>query len=416
MESTTALPPSASNEPTERAKPAWISSLVLANMGINIAFFSAIQVFLPQQAEAFDPANKEAVLSLALTTGAIVSLVVTPIFGALSDRTASRFGRRLPWIVGGTLLAVVALLVLSGAPGVFVMVAAWCLVQTGANAALAALSAAIPDQVPSSQRGSVSGLFAMGQTVGIMLGALIGAVVSGYAVGYVVAAVALAACMSWFVLRRQDVVIAPGSVSRFEWLPFLRSFWISPRKHPDFAWAWFTRFMVNLGVFSFTNYMFFFLSDRVKYPDPAGGVFILTVEYALSVVLFSVVGGFLSDRVGRRKVFVIAAAAVVCVAFMIVLFTQDWTGALIAAPILGAGFGTFLAVDFALLTEVLPSSADRGKDLGVINVAASLPQVIAPVVAGFVTTSVFGYSGLFVFGAIAAVIGAVFVTRIKGVR
>jgi MFS family permease len=96
-------------------------------------------------------------------------------------------------------------------------------------------------------------------------------------------------------------------------------------------------------------------------------------------------------------------------------FFPVWTGALIGAGILGVGFGAYLAVDFALLTQVLPVAADRGKDMGIINVANSLPQVFAPALAFLAVTYFGGYLTLFITAAVIGLLGAVFFVKIKGV-
>ncbi|WP_262106787.1 MFS transporter [Arthrobacter sp. Marseille-P9274] len=410
------VPAAAFAEPTRRVGPGWITGVILVNVGINAAFFGPLQVLLAQQAQSFDAANKEAVLALATGFGAAVSLVANPIAGAFSDRTTSALGRRVPWVLGGALLAFAALLLLAGAPTIAVMVAAWCLVQAGCNGAYAAVTAGIPDRVPALQRGQVGGLAAMGQTVGIVFGAVLANLAGGFVLGYIYCAVFLLLSVVMFLVKGRDVPLDPALRPPFAWGRFLKSFYISPRRHPDFGWAWLTRFLVNLGNNLFTLYLFFFLQDAVGHPDPAAGVLLLTGIYALMVIVTAVIGGPWSDRIDRRKPFVIASAATIATASILVALWQTWPTALVAAAVLGAGFGMFLAVDFALLTQVLPSAADRGKDLGVINIANSSPQVFAPLVAAPVVLYLGGYTALFVLAAVIGLLGAVFVVKIKGVR
>ncbi len=143
-------------------------------------------------------------------------MVANPLFGAFSDRTTSRFGRRVPWVLMGAILGAVALVALAGAPNVAAMTVLWCLVQAGANAMYAAIFAAIPDRVPVPQRGTVGGLAAMGQTVGILVGAIIAAVVAGdFAAGYWVCAAALLAGVVLYLLKSDDQPAARRA-SRFQ--------------------------------------------------------------------------------------------------------------------------------------------------------------------------------------------------------
>ncbi|MFJ5699747.1 MFS transporter [Arthrobacter sp. NPDC093139] len=407
-------------EPTVRVRPLWTTGVVLVNLGINAAFFGPIQVLLGQQAEHFDPGQKEAILALVTGAGAAVSLVANPLFGAFSDRTTSRFGRRVPWVLAGAILGAAALIGLAGAPNVAVMTVLWCLVQAGCNGAYAAITAAVPDRVPVPQRATVGGLAAMGQTVGILLGAVIAAVVSGnFALGYVVCAAALLAGVVMYLFKSDDAPLPAAARPALNWAAFLLSF-IRPLRHSDFAWAWITRLLVNIGNHMVTLYLLFFLADAVHLKEttglePAVGVLVLTGLYAVFVIITSVIGGRLSDRMGKRKPLVIASSAIIAAASLILAFAPTWIGGIVGASVLGIGFGAYLAVDFALITQVLPSAGDRGKDLGVINIANSLPQVIAPVLAWPFVAFWGGYVALYVAAAVIGLLGAVFVVKIKGV-
>ena len=169
-----------------------------------------------------------------------------------------------------------------------------------------------------------------------------------------------------------------------------------------------------------TLYLLFFLSDAVHLKetegiDPAFGVLILTGLYAVAVIITSVLGGRLSDRMGKRKPLVIASSVIIALASLILAFAPTWIGALAGAIVLGIGFGAYLAVDFALITQVLPTAMDRGKDLGVINIANSLPQVIAPSIAFPFVAYWGGYVSLYIAAAVIGLLGAVFVVKIKSV-
>lgn len=403
-------------EPVQKVTARWVTGLVLVNVGINAAFFGPINVFIGQQAISIDAPSKEAILSLVTACGAGVSLVANPLFGALSDRTTSRFGRRAPWVLAGAVLATAALLAMSFSAAVALMVLFWCLVQLGANAAYAAITAAVPDRVPVIQRGGVGGLAAMGQTLGILTGAVFGAVVSGnFMVGYWLCAGALLVSVLPYLFHRNDPALPKSGLEAFRPRVFLKGFWISPRRHPDFAWAWLTRFLVNVGNQLTIVYLLFFLRDVIGHEDPAAGVLVLTGLYAVMVMATAVVAGPWSDRVGRRKPFVIASSATIAMAGAIMAFFPVWPGALAGAAVLGVGFGAYLAVDFALLTQVLPFAVSRGKDMGIINVANSLPQVVAPGLALLAVAYWGGYRTLFLTAAAIGLLGAVFVVKIKGV-
>ena len=156
-------------------------------------------------AEAGGP-SKEVLLAVVLLTGATVSMVCNPVWGAFSDRTTSRFGRRVPWVVGGAVTGAAALLVLlSWADGPVWLVLGWCLAQLALNAAWAGGTAAVPDQVPVPRRGLVGGLIAIAGTVGVLLGIKIAELTGSIAQGYLVTAVTVLVLAVPWILGSRDV-------------------------------------------------------------------------------------------------------------------------------------------------------------------------------------------------------------------
>jgi MFS family permease len=164
-----------------------------------------------------------------------------------------------------------------------------------------------------------------------------------------------------------------------------------------------------------TLYLLYFLRDRVHYPDPDNGLLILILVYTAATVLTVVVGGVISDRTGRRKPSVIVAGYVMAAASVLLAIWPTWTGALIAAVVLGLGFGVYLSVDQALITQVLPTAQDRARDLGVINIANSAPQVLGPALAFPIVSYLGGYSALYLVVSAVTVLGSILVTRIRSV-
>ena len=402
-------------EPTRSVGKVWVLWLALISVGVWSGFFGPIQVLLAQQAEALNPEHKEATLSLVTGVGAAVSTVLNPLWGAFSDRTVLRVGRRLPWVAGGLVGGVVAMVVLSGAGSVLEMVLGWALAQASLNAMLAAITATVPDQVPTRSRGTVGGWLAIAQTLGVVAGAGIADVTGSIAAGYLAVAGVLVVLALPYCLDSRDIALAPADREPFVLGRFVRSFWISPRQHPDFAWAWITRFLMNIGNALVILYLLYYLKDAVQLTDEEAehGVLVLTAVYGLCTVLTAVIGGYWSDRLGRRKVFVIASGLVAASALLLLAFVTTFAAAFVGAAILGVGFGIYTAVDFAMITQVLPSADDRAKDLGVINIANALPQVLAPVVAAGVLGLDLGYSTLYVLAACFSVLGSVLVVNIK---
>jgi MFS family permease len=382
--------------------------LFVANLGLWLAVYAPIQILLPRQAELLDKANKTFVFGVVTGVGAFVAMVGVPLIGFLSDRTTSRFGRRHPWTLIGSIVAAAGLAVLASAQSVLVMTIGWCLVQAGVSSMLAALTAAVPDRVPVVQRAKVGGQFGISQMLGTVLGAVVVTeLVTDLEAGYLACAAIVLAGALFFVLRTPDTQLVAK--------PVRPTFWISPREHPDFAWAWLGHFMLNVGNAFGTLYLYFFLSDAVHHPSPDQGLLQLMVLYGVALTAGAVLFGARSDRSGRRKPYVYGASAVMALAALLLVVSPTWPVALVAAPLLGVGFGTYLAVAIALLTQVLPAAADRAKDLGVINVANALPQVIAPLLTTVILANLGGYRGLFAASALATVLAAVLMSRVRSV-
>ncbi|GLY48199.1 MFS transporter [Lentzea sp. NBRC 102530] len=395
-------------EPVVPVRRGWMAWLFAANLGLWLAVYAPIQVLLPQQAELLDKANKEFVFGIVTGVGALVSLLVVPLIGFLSDRTTSRFGRRHPWTLAGAALGAAGLAVLANAPSVFVMTVGWCLVQAGIGGMLAALTSAVPDRVPVAQRAQVGGLIGISQMLGTVLGAVVVTLlVSGLTNGYLACAFIVVVGAALFVWRTPDMQLIAK--------PVKPTFWISPREHPDFAWAWLGHLMINLGNAFGTLYLLYFLGDVVHHPSPEDGLLVLMALYGVALAAGAVLFGARSDRSGHRKPYVYLASVVMAIAALLLVAFPTWEAALVAAPLLGVGFGTYWAVAIALLTQVLPAASDRAKDLGVLNVANALPQVIAPLLTALILANLGGYRGLFAVSAAATALAAVLMSRVRSV-
>jgi len=413
--------PAALAEPTVRVRRGWIALIFSANLGVWMAFFTPIQILLPQQIEIVAPRDKEAMLAVVTGLGALVAVIANPLAGALSDRTCLRlagreFGRRHVWTVFGALFGAGALVLLAQQRTILGVALAWIAAQLCFNAMLATLTAAIPDRVPVAQRAGVSGWVGIPQALGLVVGAvLVTAVVAGNAAGYTAIAVAVLVLAWPFALLTADDPLPRTHRPALRPGELVRSMWISPRRHPDFAWAWGTRFLVQIGNALGTLYLLYFLQDGVRHPDPESGLLILILLYTAGMMATSVVAGRLSDRSGRRKVFVIWSGVIMAVAALLLAVWPVWSTALVAALLLGAGYGVYLAVDAALITQVLPRATDRGKDLGVINIANSAPQVLGPALSAPIVVHLGGYPALYAVTGTVTLLGSALVVKIRSV-
>jgi MFS family permease len=416
-------------EPTRHVRRGWIIGLTLASLGMWMATQTPLQVMLALQLQDITPRHKVVALAVVTGVGAISSALATPVVGALSDRTAhgghpGRFsGRRHRWTLAMVVLAAACLVALAGQGTVFGVALLWFLFSAFQNGEYASLSAAVPDHVPVRQRATVSGWVGMPIALGLVLGTVLVVDVLGQhlVAGYITLAVLMVLLALPFVLFTADHPLPPEHRERFSWRRLASSYWLSPRAYPDFGWAWLTRFLTSLAIAMGTLYLLYFLRDAVHYArlfpgqTAADGLLILIVIYTVCVVIASIVGGIISDRRGRRKLLVTVSGLLMAAAALLLTFFQTWPASLGAAVLFGLGYGAYIAVDQALITQVLPAAGDRAKDLGIINIAIVCPGAIGAVIAAPLV-SLAGYPALFGATAMVAVAAAAGVWQIKSVR
>ncbi len=423
---TPAILPSASDvsqAPTKSVTPLFQLLLSLANVVVWLSIIPLYQLLLPAQVAVLDPRNKISTLSFIIFIAGITSVLAQPLAGAFSDRTTSRFGRRRPWIVGGMLLVVIALLFMANAPNIPLLA-----VELGAfglvmGAVLSPVLAIIPDMVPIRQRATVSAFVGLAQPLGTLIGIiLIAQVIKSTQISYYVVAGILFVIILLFAVFVRETPIPKDSVPPFSFREFWSHFFINPVKYPDFGYTWLARFLVILAQTVLVEFILFYLNDVVHYqklfPGQTAqqGVSIFQGIYTLTLIVSTIIAGIISDRLQRRKIFVVVASIVMTIALLLLAFVPGWTTVLIVAAVFGIGFGIYISADIALATQVLPQVQNQGKDLGFITAANILPELLFPVIS-FIAFGIFnGYPALFTIAAIATLLGAVCILPIKSVR
>ena len=387
---------------------------------VMFASYSGVgQVLLPNQLAIVDAPHKVANLAIISTLTFVVTLLTQPIIGTFSDRTRSRMGRRAPWMVIGAAVGGLLLIGMGSLSSVIWIGLFYVVVQLSFNALQGPFTAIVPDRFPPARRGIASAMFGIGTTAGITIGILVsGQLAAHLGIAYAGFGIVVIVAALLFVLLNRDYSSKDAPVERLTFRTFLAGFWISPRKHPDFAWAFAARFLFILGYFVVFAFQLYLLTDYVGLKlgaaDQAIGA--LALASLATTVISVVIGGMWSDRIGRRKVFVYAASVFVALGLAVPLLLPSVAGMLIMSAVSGIGFGLYTATDTALMTQVLPKDgATAGKDLGILNIATNMPQALSAAVAGVLIGSL-GYPALFVFGMIAVVLGALAVTPIRGVR
>ncbi|ROO87624.1 MFS transporter [Actinocorallia herbida] len=399
-----------------------ITALVFAAFGIYLATLTPTIVTLAIRISTIAPENKTAGLGVAIGAGAVLSLVAMPLAGALSDRTRSRFGRRRPWLLGGTVVGLAGLTVIGLADSVLMVVTGWAIAQAGYSAGLAGFLALIPERVPGNRRAKVSGLIGFATAIAVLIGIagaseLIAhplAMMAGPGVLALVTAAVLAA-----VVRRGEPPVS-GTPAPLTGREVAGMFVVDPRRYPDFGWTWLSRLFVGLGMAGLTTYATYFLTDQVGFSleDATARYATATaITTPLALVCF-LVAGVISDKLGRRKPFLIAASLAVAAALALAAVTHTFALFLAVMALFTIGQSFFFTVDIALAADVIPDRGQAAKGMSVYQVACNAPNSLIGGVGGALLAVGGGGNYPLLFGTCVAIvlIGGLLVLRVRSVR
>jgi MFS family permease len=418
---------------TAGTKPAHYGNLQHAALsafwfGSNFLWLPLSTVLIQSQIDEVVPkGSQNTAIGVALGIGGVLAMTVPPLVGAWSDRLNTRFGRRRPIMVAGTLLTIPGLVVLMTANNYPQIVIGYAMIQFFFNAAGAAYAGIIPDVVPAQQIGKASGYLATMTQLGIGGGLGVAGLLSHNRVIYLVmgAVAALTLIPTVWAARTEglDPIARPPRRPVGETIrEFLR-----PLHEGDFAWVIFTRFMVSSGITVVLYFLVNFFGDVVLAPHEDAAKF--TNNWLLVVVLtalpFGFFGGQISDRLHRRKIFVyLAGAAQSFVAIVFIAFYPTAVSLVFALGVAyGIGYGLYFAVDWALACDTLPDPKKSAKDMGLFHVALTLPQAILPLFGGALIDYLnnhmggnAGYRVVFSSAVLFLLVGTILVSRIKSVR
>jgi MFS family permease len=399
----------------------FISLYTLAYMGTSLLFLAPVLVTLALKVNSL-VGIKQAPSSLALVAGigALVAMVGNPFFGRMSDRTASRLGMRRPWMVTGLAVGSVGIGIVALAPSIPVVLVGWCTAQLFFNALLVTMVAVLPDQVPSVQRGLISGVLGVCTPIASVCGTFVVRLFAGSLLAMFLAPCAIGGLFVLiFTVTLNDRRLDRADKPKWSLREFAGTFYVNPRKDPDFSWAFASRFMFVLAYAFLATYQAYYLLDKIgtAKADVPQQIFLGTLAQAAVVVGASIIGGKLSDRTGRRKIFVLTASIVYGVALFVLAIASDFSGFLVGMAISGLGFGVYAAVDLALVVDVLHDKRNAAKDLGVFNIAGALPFSIAPAMAPAILVIGGGsYGVLYMVAGLCAIVGAFAILPVRGVR
>ncbi|QHC61056.1 MFS transporter [Rathayibacter sp. VKM Ac-2760] len=368
----------------------------------------------------FDRARAQS-LALVTTLGTLLTMLFGPVIGEISDRTRSRWGRRTPYILMGSVVGAIGLATIQFAPTLAILIPLYCVIGLSVGAAQSGLTATVADRVPAEKRGTASALGGLGN----MLGGVFGGVAVGilFAIlglgAYVVPAIIVLAGGVLFVLFVRDRSSRNMAVSPFAWKEFLAGFTVALRTS-DFRWVWIARLVLTFGYTLSGSFSLFVLQSYVR---PA----LSQVEATSIAPLLGLVGlpfmivsllvsGRLSDKLGRRKVFVITASVAMGLALLVPLIWPTVAGLFLTNVLVSVAFGVYLAVDQAMFIDVLPEKDKAGRDLGVANLGSNVGQALAPALGAQVVVITGGYGMVYVAAAVLVFISAFAIIPVRGVR
>jgi MFS family permease len=359
-------------------------------------------------------------LALVAGIGAAFSVVANPFFGRLSDRTTSRLGMRRPWIVVGLASGSGGVVIVALAPNIPLVLLGWCVAQLGFNALLATMVAVLPDRVPVSQRGMVAGVLGVCLPIASVAGTFLVKLFTGHMLTmFLVPCIVGGSFIVLFAVTLQDRRLDRADKPVWSVRELAITFWVNPRRSPDFAWAFASRFMFVLAFAFLTIYQAYYLLDHLGSAEAAvpQQVFMGTLVQSVVLVAASLFAGKLSDRTGRRKVFVVTASVTYGLAMFLIAAASSFNGFLVGMAVGGLGFGMYMAVDLALVVDVLPDRDTAAKDLGVLNIAGALPSAVAPALAPAILAMSGGsYAVLYAVAGVSALVAALAILPVRRVR
>lgn len=410
-----------------RVPTSYITFLLLALFGANLAFVTPIALSLAIQIQALAPDNVES-LGLVLGIAAGIGVVLAPLFGVLSDRTRSRLGRRRPWMIAGLVVGILGLTILALAQDVPLLAVGWVVSTLGWGQVIGGLQNSQADRLPASQRGKVAGLTGVVGQIAPVVGAVAGGALAfnSLALFLVPGLIGVVLVLLFILFVRESDTRERVADEKLDVKGMLAKYTFSPRKYPDFSWNFVGRFIFFFGLSLSSTFTAFFMSSRLGLPiDQIGGTVALVGLLGIIATMGGAIGGgFLSDRLRRRKLFILGGGTVFAIGAVVVAFAPSFEVIVAGFFLTNLGIGVFSAVDQALVLDVLPERDTQAARFNALNsFSFTLPQAVAPIVApaflliGIAADGDKNYTPLYLAAAVCTIIGGLVVLlRVKSVR
>mmetsp|Transcript_32947 Transcript_32947/g.55566 ORF Transcript_32947/g.55566 Transcript_32947/m.55566 type:complete len:461 (+) Transcript_32947:158-1540(+) len=402
-------------------------------LGSQCLWGSFLGVILPREVQLMaGELNKGPAVGAVHGAGAFIGLFVPLFIGGWTDRCRSPLGRRRPFMLVGGIITIVGVYIMWFAAELSLLwayVIGFATSAVGNNVATTAFNSLIPDFVPPSQRGIVSGWMGGFSQLGTVLGVVVSGLfleVNRLSAYSLIAGIITISLMVTVIGFNEPPCLHPPPPQPF--LAYVKSLYIDPKKHPDFAWVWVTRFLVMFGFHGVQPYFQYYLKEQIRVADPVKTTAILGAIICLGATVSAVIGGLISDKVGRKKVVYVANTFLAATSFGFI-FCRSLLPVFILGILFGIGYGAYLSVDWALGTSVLTTETDTAKDMAVWHIAITLPQTFAGPLCGLLLLAWGveqidgvegykneGYATVLLLCGISIALGAVLIRNVKGLR
>lgn len=385
-------------------------------VGLSFMWNALHPIILPAVLLDYVPDEKKnTYLGLLTFVGLLIAMIVQPLSGALSDGWKSRYGRRRPLIALGTLFDFLFLSILAWAGGLTWLFVGYIGLQLSSNIAHGPLQGLLPDSVPKDQLGVASSF----KTFMDMLSLIAASLLAGRLLDsasrdptsimlVVIGLLAVSAAITIFGVRESPSLTGRGMPEGQGEGNFLSQFKINFRENSSYWWLIAERALFLLGIYGVQAFAQYYLQDVIRVPDPPKQTGDLLAVLTGALVLLVLIGGWLTDKYGAKRILTIATY-VSAVGILLMLLATDMRGLMIFGGVLGAGIGLFLTSNWALANSLAPE-AEAGKYLGLTNLATAgsgaLARLEGPALDWLNALSPgawIGYKGLFIFGALCMV-------------
>ncbi|WP_243076270.1 MFS transporter [Microbacterium sp. SS28] len=404
----------------------WITLLFFGIFGVYLAYVTPVAISLSIRVQDL-AADHDEYLGLIIGVGALAALPLGPLAGQLSDRTRSRLGRRRPWLIGGTLGGVLALAVMAFAPNVFVLGLGWVLAQMTFSLVVNGFVTIQADRLPAVQRGRVAGITGTAQQIAPVVGAVIGgSLAANPYLMMLIPGIFAVLLVGLFVIFYKEpdsrglTFDAPLSVRKV-----LAGYVFNPMENRDFGWNWLARLFFFFGLTLSSTYTAFFFASKLGLQVAEVGGLIATAGLLgiVGTIGGALGGGFLTDKLRRRKPFVLGSAIIFAGATTLMAFAPNLPVLLVGSFLTTLAIGIFSSVDQALMIDVLPAKeTDAGRFVSITGYSIAIAQATAPFLAsGLLLIGATGaggqnYTVLYIVAGIFTIIGGLIVLRVKSVR